>query len=281
MKDYHAGRIQNSKRLLFRKVRSRRTAGERRRKTLWKGIVRVGKVLSVVLVLTGFAAGVHALLTSPLFEVKEITIVGNRHLAEDVVRRYEKRLLKNIFRLQLKKVQQDLAREPYVKEVFLRRELPDHVYLEIRERRPFARLRTAKGALLIDREGRILGTVHGKRVSSLPLLRVKTKENPSPKVLGSALRLLETIENFGYPAPAEIGEIELTPNRGMILHPVGGGFEIYCGTEDFLQKLVLLKRVVEDLAEREWKVKTIDLRFKDQVVVRTERPVRVVRKIAS
>lgn len=281
MKDYHAKRIRNSKRLLLRKVRKQRTAGKKRCGTLWKGIMRGGKILSVVLVLSGFAAGVHALLTSPFFEVKEITIVGNHHLPEDVVRRYEKRLLKNIFRLSLEKVQQDLAREPYIKEVFLRRELPDHVYLKIRERRPFARLRTPEGDRLIDREGRILETIRGKAASSLPLLHAKKKGTPSPKELRAALRLVETIENFGYPAPAEIREIELSSDRGMILHPVAGGFEICCGSGDFLQKLVLLKRVVEDLAEREWKVQSIDLRFRDQVVVRTERPVRVAREVAS
>ncbi|GEM_PF-3362105 len=281
MKDYHAKRIRNSKRLLLRKVRKQRTSGKKQRETFWKGIVRGGKVLSVALVLSGFAAGVHALLTSPFFEVKEITIVGNHHLPEDVVRRYEKRLLKNVFRLPLKKVQQDLAREPYVKEAFLRRELPDHIFLKIRERRPYARLRTAKGERLIDREGRILARVQGKQYSTLPLLHRKEKGKSSPQELRAALRLVETIENFGYPALAEIGEIELSSSRGIILHPVGGGFEICCGSEDFLQKLVLLKRVVEDLAERAWKVQSIDLRFRDQVVVRTGRPVRVVREVAS
>ncbi len=281
MRDYHAQRIRNSKRLLLRKVRKRKTGGRRRSETLWKGIVQGGKVLSVLFVLSAFTAGIHALLTSPFFEVKEITIVGNHHLPKAVVRCYEKRLKTNIFRLPLRQVQEDLLREPYVKEVFLRRALPDHVYLKIRERRPFARLRTAEGERLIGREGRVLGRVGAKGGASLPLLHLRKKGNPSTEEVRSALSLLETIKDFGYPLSSEIGEIELSSRRGLILHPSSGRFEICCGSEDFLQKLVLLKRVVEDLAERKWKVKSIDLRFRDQVVVRTGRPVRVARKIAS
>ncbi|NOY52462.1 MAG: FtsQ-type POTRA domain-containing protein [Deltaproteobacteria bacterium] len=281
MRDYHTKRIRNSRRLLLRKVRKQKTGQNKRRETLWRWGVQGGKVLSALLVLSVFAAGVHALLTSPYFEVKEITIVGDHHLPEEVARRYERRLKTNIFRLPLRQVQQDLEREPYVKEAFLRRELPDHVYLKIWERRPFARLRTAEGDRLVDREGRVLERIRGKRSSPLPLLHVREKGKPSTEELRAALCLVETMENFGYPPPSEIGEIELSSRRGLILHPSTGGFEICCGSEDFLQKLVRLKRVVEDLADRKWKVKSIDLRFRNQVVVRTARPVRVVRKVAS
>jgi cell division protein FtsQ len=281
MRDFNDRRVRNSKTLLLKKVRKQRNGGNGRRETLRRGIRGIGRLLAGILVLAGVVAGTRALLTLRYFDVKEITIVGNVHLPEEAIRRYEKRLQKNIFLLRLGEVRKDLLAEPYVKDAFLRRELPDKVYLRIRERVPFAILRVRRRERLIDREGRILEAPRQPAEKALPVIEGEEKVKVRKRDLLAALQLVETIESYGYPDLAEIDAVEMTKNKGMVLRPVSGKFDICCGRGDYLQKMIRLKRVVEDLATRRWPVRSIDLRFQDQVVVRTRKAVRVAKSVAS
>ncbi len=278
MKDYKRKGVQNSRSVLLKKVRKKVLSRERRRNILRRVFHRVIVVLQAVFLLALLVMGGRLLMTSPFFEVRGIEITGNRHLQGERLRRYEARLRRNIFLLDLASIREDLLSEPYVRKVWIRRQLPDRVRIRIEERIPFARLRMGKKEFLIDREGTRLEEIHGDHDGMLPLIRVeRSMKDPGCRgLLSEALALLATIRNYGYPDLGRIRDMELTPIRGAVLHPRSGEFEIVCGSGDFLQKLILLKRVVADLAERKWPVRAIDLRFRDQVVIRTDRPVRVL-----
>jgi cell division protein FtsQ len=269
MRDYKNKEIRNSRTVLLKKVRKKALARERRWADLRRLALVIVRALLVVVLLTGGVVTAHAMLTAPLFMVKEITLHGNEHMPEQVLRRYEARLLKNIFLVNLKGVRKDLLQEPYIKDVFIRRELPDRVFIQIEERIPFAELRIKRESYLIDRDGTVLEALENKKAGDLPVINGGKRERDMAFEgdLSAALYLVETVENYGYPDMKEIREIALNPDEGVVLYPVSGGFKIRFGSGDFLQKMILLKKVVADVVRRGWPVRVIDLRFQDQVVV--------------
>ncbi|MDX1762689.1 MAG: FtsQ-type POTRA domain-containing protein [bacterium] len=276
VRDYKEKGVRNSKTVLLKQVRKKALQKERR----WAALRRFGRlttrILMVVLILGGSIVTVHGMLTSPFFMVKELTIKGNNHLPEEVVRRFEGRLLRSIFLINLVGVREELMGEPFIKDVFIRRELPDRVFIQIEERKPFAVLRTSAGTELIDREGVILETLTPEEGRSLPVISggKRKRDKGFDRDLARALNLIETIGNYGYPDLKEIREIELAVNEGPVIHPVSTAFSIRCGSGDYLQRMIRLKQVVADVVRRQWPVKVIDLRFQNQVVVGTGDPVR-------
>jgi cell division protein FtsQ len=269
MKDFMKNGVRNQRTVLLRSVRKNAVRKERRRHSIQR-IVRVtaAAVLGAGLVSVAILGG-YTLLTSPLFIVKNIAVDGNTHLSEESLRIYEERLASNIFRLNLDKVRQDLLQEPYVSQAFLRRELPDRIYIRIEERTPYAVLEMKKEAVLVDQHGRILGAVKKTDKADLPVITGidRNAEGAWKEDLIQALSLVETIKNYGYPDLIDIQKIEMTRQLGAVLYSVAGEFEVRFGRGDFLHKMILLKRVTADLVRREWPVKHIDLRFQDQVVV--------------
>lgn len=278
MKDFKNNRIRNQKTVLLKNMRKKAVRRERRRDSMRRVVRRAAMILLAVLSLGGTGWGVYALLTSPVFLVKRITLEGNTHLQEESLRSYEGQLTSNIFRLNLGEIRRDLLQEPYVKHAFLRRELPDRIYIRIEERVPYAMLRMKKQRVLVDREGRLLEEIDGDSRLSLPAITGIDQDRKAgwKEDLSQALSLLETITNYGYPDLADIREIEMVPGQGAVLHPAGKAFEIRFGTDDFLHKMILLKRVAGDLVKRQWRIEEIDMRFSEQVVVRTERPLRML-----
>ena len=269
MQDFKKKNIRNQRTLLLRNVRKKRVQ-KKPRWDAFRRILRTGAVTTGMILLAGsVGSGIYAMSKSPLFLVKKIIFQGDPHLSEESLQTYEERLGTNIFFLKLKSVQRDLLQEPYVKKVFLRRELPDRVTVRIEERKPFALLQMDNKSFLIDQDGRILERLSEKGDTALPVIDgIEQDQNGVWKEeLSQALSLIMTIKNYGYPDFEEIDLIEMTKKHGAVLRPSGGGFEIRCGIEDFLHKMILLKRVTADLSRREWMVGHIDLRFQGQVVV--------------
>ncbi len=269
MEDLKKNGFRNEKGVLLRNVRRKAIRKERMQHSLRRVIRRVVSAALIILSACGMGFCGHIILTSPQFLVKNIILEGNAHLKEQNLRKYEDRLTMNIFMLNLMSVRDELLKEPYVKDVYLRRELPDRVYIRIEERVPYALLRMEGREYLVDMEGVILEPVKNKIGKTLPVVSGlrQDREGFWKEDLSQALSLVDTLKSFGYPDLSEIREIEMSKDRGAVLHPAAGGFDILCGSGDFLHKMVLLKRVSADLAKRKWMIRRIDLRFEDQVVV--------------
>ncbi len=277
MRDYKSGGVRNSRTVLLKQVRKKAVRREQKRKTFRRLLSVIVRSLLLGITIAGAAVGIYLLLTAPVFTVKQIVFEGNVRLPEARIRHYEQSLLQNIFLLDLEAVRQELRREPYIERVLVRRELPDRVFVRIAERAPVVRFRADGREHLVDREGVLLCDVPEDGSAGLPLIEggKRAADTERHDDLMAALILVETVVYFGYPDLSEIRAFDITRPGDVIMHPEGGGPKIRCGHGDYLEKLIRFKRVAADLAGRDWPVGTIDLRFRDQVVVQTEKPVRI------
>ncbi|MDR2183209.1 MAG: FtsQ-type POTRA domain-containing protein [Clostridiales bacterium] len=100
-----------------------------------------------------------AVLISPLFEIRQIEVVGNSTIAtEDILGRAQLETGQNMLAFSANVVRAQINQLPFVSQVDVVREFPDRVIITVRERVPVANIRVAHSAtyLLIDDGGMVL-----------------------------------------------------------------------------------------------------------------------------
>jgi cell division septal protein FtsQ len=150
------------------------------------------------------------------------------------------------------------------------RELPNRVVISVEERRPFT---LVHGGRLhwMDEEGRLLGAPAEAVTSPLPVISglsadelASMRTAPGPRAR-AAIALIRAIARSGSELTAEISEIDMSRREGPVLYTVDG-VEVRLGTDDWDERLARLEGVLAQVATQD--VSGVDLRFKDQVVLR-------------
>jgi len=85
---------------------------------------------------------------------------------------------------------------------------------------------------------------------------------PGPKAR-AAVGVIRALLRSGNGLTAEISEIDMSRREGPVLYTVDG-VEVRLGSEDWDERLARLEGVLTQIATQE--VRTVDLRFRDQVV---------------
>jgi cell division septal protein FtsQ len=141
----------------------------------------------------------------------------------------------------------------------------------VEERRPFTLVHA--GTLhWIDERGHLLGqetqavTPPAPVISGLSAAEIASMhEAPSGKAR-DALRLIRTLLRSGSQLVADISEIDMSESDGPVLY-TAGGVEVRLGAEEWDARLARLEGVLAQKTAREGAIRTVDLRFRDQVVL--------------
>ena len=116
-----------------------------------------GFIILFVFTITSFLA--VALLLSPLFQIRQIEIVGNSAISnEEILEHAQLETGQNMLAFNAGTVHSQINRLPFVRSVNIVREFPDKVIITVSERTPIANIRVAHSAtyLLIDDTGMVL-----------------------------------------------------------------------------------------------------------------------------
>jgi cell division protein FtsQ len=229
----------------------------------------IGVVLATLL-----AAGIGALwaLTSPRFLITEVTVTGAGRLRpEDIVAASGIGPGTNLFRLDRDAVVARLEALPLVRRADLVRRFPNQVTLAIEERRPFTLVHAGR-LHWIDEQGVNLGPESRAVAPRAPVITGLgptdlAADGPSPRVAAgiSLLRLLLRSETALI---QQISEIDVSRPDGPVLYTVDG-VEVRLGADDWEGRLGRLQGVLAQLRAGGEAVGAIDLRFRDQVVLKT------------
>ena len=225
-----------------------------------------------LLVLAVQAAGVAWLLTTNLFGVQVVEVRGaSRVSPERILAAAQIVSGTNFWRLDGAAVIARIEALTEIRRAELIRELPNRVVIQVEERQPFT---LVHGARLhwIDEEGRVLGEERDAVASPAPVISGLTEEEvagmrtePSVKAR-AAITLIRALLRSGSPLAGEISEIDMSRREGPILYTVGG-IEVRLGYEEWEQRLARLEGVLAQVGRQSGTVSTIDLRFRDQVVL--------------
>ena len=161
---------------------------------------------------------------------------------------------------------------PWVETAHVVRGWPNHLGILIRERRPVAFVRAASGLSLIDSEGVLLPILAGGKFP-FPVLDGISESQAvfdRKKRVGVALAVLADLDREAPPRSGEVSEIDLSdPNDAAITVSASGTPAlVHLGNAHFLERYKLFLENVEAWREQYGSVRSVDLRFEKQVIVR-------------
>lgn len=148
------------------------------------------KWTSVLLLLIGT---IIFILTTPMFNIKNINISGIEHLTkEQVISLSELNKNENLFKNSKSKITSNIKQTPYVESVIIKRKLPDTIDIQIKERKRSYMLKFVNGYVYIDTQGYILEISEEKL--ELPIISgYKTEEE---KISEGNRLITEDLENL-------------------------------------------------------------------------------------
>jgi cell division protein FtsQ len=252
-------------------VAGQRVGRPRRPRPAWRARLRrlLGAVLATIFTIMAGAAGLHWILTTHRFAVASVEVRGVSRVAPDEILAVAAIPRgTNIFRLNTMGVIGRVESLPEIRRADVVRELPNRVVISVEERRPFT---LVHGGRLhwMDEEGRLLGASPEAVAPPMPVISGLSAEelasmrtSPGPKAR-AAIGVIRALLRSGNGLTAEISEIDMSRREGPVLYTVDG-VEVRLGTEDWDERLSRLEGVLAQIATQD--VRTVDLRFRDQVV---------------
>jgi len=252
-------------------------------------MVRENKIFLVfAVVLLTFSGAYIYLSNSPRFNITEIRVQGNHRITEDEILGQTRYCLgRNIFSLDLKRIQRELKEDIRIKKVRVKRKFPGCISIEIEEKSPVLWISVPAGSfdlgdygiagLSIDQELIPLDlndlSCDLPLVSGIEIERAKGKPGESLQPyrrwdnfkVKKALEFYKMLLRIDPSAIELLAEINLKDMTNMILYLLPHGTKVMMGWGDYERKW---RRVRTILAEGK-KLKEpvcLDLRFDDQVV---------------
>lgn len=221
----------------------------------------------------GFISQSHLLdKTDNLLKVRSVKIKGNRFVpAEELAPYLGKIEGRNILRIDIRDIANRVKRHPWVKEVSIRRELPGTLWVDISERTPAVYVNNNNSLYLADEEGIILGD-KAENTLILPVvygieLSRGSAENKSPvEGLSAAIEVKRELSSLPWIDLSTTG-IEVEERGQIVLHLQG--YRIRLGRGGYREKLRRFNEIAKNLEEKGIPYKEIDLRFDNQVIVKT------------
>ena len=256
-------------------VGGQRVGRARRRPPRWRATLsRIGLGLLVAVLATGLTGvAARALVSSPAFAVTSVEVRGASRIAPDrILAAAGLHSGDNLFRVDPDEVVARIEAMPEIRRAELIRELPGRVIIVVEERRPFTLVHAGR-LHWIDEEGVAFGAERRAVPPDSPVVTGLTPEEvaamrlaPSPKAR-IAIELIRAMRGAHPALLGEISEIDVSRSEGPVLYTMDG-IEVRLGSEDWADRLARLEGVLAEVAGRDSRVSSVDLRFRDQVVLR-------------
>ncbi len=210
-------------------------------------------------------------------QVQRVVVSGVRLLPASDVYGWAKVPMKSaLFAVPLADIYARVSAQPFIRSVSVSRQLPDAVLIQVAEREPIASLNMGQ-MYFVDGDGVLLPYRHTETRLDVPVISGVTGiERPNlgeialSNELFQAIEVLKTARDVDPSLYRVISEINMNNGDDILLFLVDGGVPITLGRGDIAKKLVTFHSFMNDVLKKEdpKKLRSIDLRFDEQVVVK-------------
>jgi cell division protein FtsQ len=263
--------------------RSRLISNQRHRARLAGRYIRaLARGFVHCLVLTALAVAAYVawdwMRRTPFLAMRTVEVVGAHRLDEASVRRAAAiEPGTNLLAVDVVAAEARVASLPAVRRAHVVRHLPGRVTVLVEEREPYA-LVNAGGLHWVDAEGYLVTGDARPGATGLPILTgvgapVPGTAQPS-EGLRAGLALLHVLQRTAGRLAARVSELDLARPHAPVLYLVDG-IEVRLGSDAWSDRLARLDAVLGELDARGERMATIDLRFRDQVVLTPRIPAQV------
>ena len=246
----------------------------RRFTTLSEDLFAATILLSAAVLLSiMFIYSYNFLISRPYFQVKEISVRGLKELTQkDILTSADIKSTQNILAVNKDAVIRRVCANQWVENVYVGRELPGKLVLEVKERTPLALVKQAGDFYLMDVKGFVFKKLSKGDEVDLPVITgIADNEQIKSPLLLSALNLLKTVSKSSeYSYLGAMSEINIDNVFGISLISETGLF-LKLGTDGFENKLKKLKPVLADLENRGMKPGSLCVDLSDESKVTIKR----------
>lgn len=232
-----------------------------------------GLLLVAVFLCSLFIYAYNFLISRPYFQIKEISVRGLRELTEkDVLATAGIKPAQNLLAINTDAVIRRVSANQWVESIYVGRELPDKLVLEVKERTPLALVKQDSDFCLMDAEGFVFKKLGKSDEVDLPIITgIDEKEEIKSQLLLSTLNLLKTVSKSSqYAYLGTVSEVHVDNVFGLSLIS-STGLYLKLGTADFEKKLKQLKLVLADLENRGMKNGYLCIDLSDDAKVTVQR----------
>ncbi len=243
--------------------RRRRSAVAHRRERFVRRLLRpLGNALVVVVVPV---AAAYWAATTPYLRVAEIRISGTDRVSPawvaDALAKLEG---EHLLGTGLDDVRRRLTSHEWIRDVAVRKELPDRLHVAVEEFRPEALLRIRGELYFVKRDGSVIAE-YDERLIDEPLLILEAPVGMRYDV-APALELAADWRRLDPPWSGPISEIEIVGDDDFRVHTEGVGFPMMVSPSTLESGLDRLAWLLPELDRRYAAVDSVDIRFSRQIV---------------
>jgi cell division protein FtsQ len=244
----------------------------RRRRTVARRALRGGTGLITALALVWILY--KAIFPAHLLGLGHVKISGAGHVSSsDIEEMFKQALGQNLFTFDPEPGLKGLLRHPWIQEAQIRKILPDTLLIQIVERSPAAVLETPKGLYWVDSSGIVLGPAKKgshllPRVVGISLDGLMRGHPEQRKGLQIAMALIRVVQDGRESRGLDPIVVDLShgsKDPRLFLE----GYYLRFGEGEYKEKWGRFLAIRQDMKNRGLAPEEIDLRFVDQVVVKT------------
>jgi cell division protein FtsQ len=219
----------------------------------------VGIVAATLVLIAAPWWGPSLLSHLSFFRVRNVEVSGYRYVQpEDVLRRLRLDTTASVWS-DLGALEQRVETHPQIKSAAVDRDLPGTLVVRVTENSPVAYVATSQGLRAVDKDGRFLPIDPSRTAIDLPVLA---------KADTGLLHLLANVRSVSPALFGEISDIRRTGGTDIAL--TLSIAQVRALASISAQRLADIIPVEADLARRKARVTELDLRFRDQVIARTQ-----------
>ena len=258
--------------------RVRETKKARKPLNLRRHLKRAGKLLGglALVLLIGFS-GYHAsraLSRIVLFKLDTIEITNNRRIdRREIITLAGTRIGDDLVRLNLRKIGEQLEKNPWIESVRVKRYFPHTLAIDIAEREPVAIVNMGHLAYL-DTRGVVFKPLTDGDSLDYPVITGVAEEDAARdpagtrRALQESIRLITLLKQGNIFRLADVSELHYDPGFGFTLFTVQGGIPVRLGTDGHPEKLARLARIYRELQPEMLTLEYIDLNYPDKIIVK-------------
>lgn len=191
-----------------------------------KSIKNRKKIIKTLILLALIISAIVFALLSPVFNVKEINISGNKQISEKELKDLSGvQINENIFKMQSRKISANIRKNAYINEVKVHKVLPGTIQIKVIEREPSYLLEYGNGYVYVSNQGYMLEISSIKK--ELPILEGTSTAKEDYKTgnrlneadltkLGNVIKIMDSAQNNNI--VNLITKIDISDSSDYILH---------------------------------------------------------------
>ena len=236
-------------------------------------ITGLAKMVLVVACSYGIFSSYRFITQSPRFNINEINLVGHQRLSNEELSPWIGSIIgKNIFQLELDGISKRLVEHPWIQSASARRVFPQGIYVEIKERTPFAKIQMEQ-VYVMDNYGVLLGAdLRGTNklptITGIKMKNPKIGSNVADEEIIRSLKMMYSLNQLSTFEKNPIDNVHISSRYRITFSTNTQDVKVHMRPEiaqESFKNLVLALGAIE---KNEKDLSYIDLSFKNRVVVK-------------